>query len=94
MELQVQIIPVMQKTLFSAMDSVMNIMREVELQEKDAQQAQEEAAKGGLDILTKVGELKQMLQHAKEANGMVVYLFIRRCMLIYNFFISVKIQLK
>ncbi|XP_010652134.1 uncharacterized protein LOC100264786 isoform X3 [Vitis vinifera] len=58
------------KTLFSSMDSVMNIMREVELQEKAAQQAREEAARGGLEILTRVEELKEMLQHAKEANGM------------------------
>ena len=69
------------------MDSVMNIMREVELQEKAAQQAREEAARGGLEILTRVEELKEMLQHAKEANGMVVYLSIRRCYLIYEFLI-------
>ncbi|KAJ9696242.1 hypothetical protein PVL29_008469 [Vitis rotundifolia] len=75
------------KTLFSSMDSVMNIMREVELQEKAAQQAREEAARGGLEILTRVEELKEMLQHAKEANGMVVYLLIRRCYLIYEFLI-------
>ncbi|CAK7348180.1 unnamed protein product [Dovyalis caffra] len=58
------------RTLFSAMESVMNMMKEVELQERAAEQAKEEAASGGLDILVKVEELKQMLVHAKEANDM------------------------
>ncbi|XP_022758187.1 golgin candidate 5-like isoform X2 [Durio zibethinus] len=58
------------KTLFQAMQSIMNLMREVELQEEAAEQAKEEAARGGLDILVKVEELKQMLTHAKEANDM------------------------
>lgn len=58
------------KTLFSAMESVMNLMREVELQEKAAEEAKAEATSGGLDILYKVGELKQMLTHAKQANDM------------------------
>lgn len=62
----------MQKTLFSAMERVINMMREVELQEKAAEQAKEEASRGGLDILDKVEEMKQMLVHAKEANDMVV----------------------
>lgn len=39
------------KILFSAMESVINMMKEVELQERAAEQAKEEAAKGGLDIL-------------------------------------------
>lgn len=50
----------------------MNMMRDVELQEKSAELAKEEAIKGGLDILDKVQELKQILAHAKEANDMVV----------------------
>lgn len=53
------------------MQSVMDLMREVELDEEDAEQAKEEAARGGLDILVKVEELKKMLAHAKEANDMV-----------------------
>lgn len=61
-----------QKTLFSAMESVISLMREVELQEKAAELAKEEAASGGFDILVRVEDLKQMLQHAKEANNMVV----------------------
>ncbi|KAF5455075.1 hypothetical protein F2P56_024688 [Juglans regia] len=58
------------KTLFLAMERVINMMREVELQEKAAAQAKEEACRGGLDILVKVEEMKQMLAHAKEANNM------------------------
>ncbi|XP_038681707.1 uncharacterized protein LOC119982417 isoform X2 [Tripterygium wilfordii] len=58
------------KTLFAAMESVMNMMREVELQEKAAETAEEEAARGGLDVLVEVEKLKTMLEHAKEANNM------------------------
>ncbi|XP_024017349.1 uncharacterized protein LOC112090398 isoform X2 [Morus notabilis] len=58
------------KILFSAMESVINMMKEVELQERAAEQAKEEVANGGLDILTRVEELKQMLGHAKETNDM------------------------
>lgn len=58
------------KILFSAMESVLNMMKEVELQERAAEQAKEEAAMGGLDILAKVEELKQMLGHAKGTNDM------------------------
>ncbi|CAK9175838.1 unnamed protein product [Ilex paraguariensis] len=54
------------KTLFSAMQSVISLMRELELQEK----AVEEAAEAGLDILVGVEDLKQKLQHEKEANDM------------------------
>ncbi|TYI49001.1 hypothetical protein E1A91_D12G005500v1 [Gossypium mustelinum] len=53
-----------------AMQSIMNLMREVELQEEASEQAKEECARGGSDILVKVEELKQMLPHAKEANDM------------------------
>lgn len=64
----------MQKTLFSSMESLINLMREVELQEKAAEQANMEAARGGSDILVRVEEYKAMLVHAKEANDMVVIL--------------------
>ena len=74
----------MQKTLFQAMQSIMNLMREVELQEEAAEQAKEEAARGGLDILVKMEELKQMLPHAKEANDMVVHLLITAFLIIDN----------
>ncbi|KAG5231842.1 leucine-rich repeat-containing protein [Salix suchowensis] len=57
------------KTLFLEMESVMILMKEAELKEMAAEQAKDEAARGGLDILIKV-ELKQMLVRAKEANGM------------------------
>lgn len=50
----------------------MNMMREVEIQEKAAEEAKIEASRGGLDILTKVEELKHMLTCAKAANDMVI----------------------
>ncbi|XP_010474950.1 PREDICTED: uncharacterized protein LOC104754451 [Camelina sativa] len=58
------------KTLLTVMESVTNLMREVELQEKDAEKSKEGASRGGLDTLQKVEELKKMLEHAKEANDM------------------------
>ncbi|EEF29311.1 conserved hypothetical protein [Ricinus communis] len=58
------------RTLFLSMESIMNMMRKVELQEKAAEDAKEEASSAGLDILTKANELKQMLEHAKDANDM------------------------
>lgn len=56
--------------IFSAMESVVGLIKEVEFQEKAAEQAKEDAAMGGLKILEKVEELKKMLKHAKEANDM------------------------
>ncbi|CAL5425282.1 unnamed protein product [Camellia sinensis] len=58
------------KILFLEMESIISLMREVELQEKAAEEAKEEAVRGGLDILTRMEDLKKMLQHAKEANDM------------------------
>ncbi|KAI3449606.1 hypothetical protein Pfo_006271 [Paulownia fortunei] len=58
------------KTLFLAMESVISLMRQVELREQAVEQAKEEAAIGGTGILDKVEELKRMLQHAKDANDM------------------------
>ncbi|ESQ36601.1 hypothetical protein EUTSA_v10007330mg [Eutrema salsugineum] len=58
------------KTFLTVMESVMNLMKEVELQEKDAEKSEENAARGGLDTLEKAEELKKMLEHAKEANDM------------------------
>ncbi|WOG83705.1 hypothetical protein DCAR_0102882 [Daucus carota subsp. sativus] len=57
-------------TLQSAKESLYSLMREVELKENSVEQAEEEAAHGGLSILINVKELKQMLQRAKEANDM------------------------
>ncbi|KAL0418764.1 UNVERIFIED_CONTAM: hypothetical protein Sradi_1289900 [Sesamum radiatum] len=62
------------KTLFSAMQSVIKLMREVELREEAAEQAKVEAAAGGADILAEVEDLKQMVflfstQHAGEVYG-------------------------
>ncbi|CAN8247975.1 unnamed protein product [Cochlearia groenlandica] len=58
------------RTLFTMMESVMNLMREVELEEKDAEKAKEDATRGGLDTLKKVEELRKILGHAKEGNDM------------------------
>ncbi|KAG8370711.1 hypothetical protein BUALT_Bualt13G0011700 [Buddleja alternifolia] len=58
------------KTLFSAMQSVISLMREVELKEQAAEQEKQEVTIGDTDIEIKVEELKQMVQRAKEANDM------------------------
>ncbi|KAJ4969573.1 hypothetical protein NE237_016274 [Protea cynaroides] len=58
------------RTLFLAMESVINKMKELEFQEEAAEQIKREVAKAGLDILANVEELRQMLQYAKEANDM------------------------
>ncbi|KAM0979976.1 hypothetical protein ACFX2C_015744 [Malus domestica] len=55
----------------AAMELVINMMREVEVQEKAVDIVQEEASRGGLDIMVKVDDLKRMLAHAKDANDMV-----------------------
>ncbi|XP_068492668.1 uncharacterized protein [Phaseolus vulgaris] len=58
------------KTLFSSMESLINLMRDVELQEKAAEQASMEAATGGSNILAMVEGYKTVLEQAKEANDM------------------------
>lgn len=62
--------------LYSAIDSVTSLMREVELKEKEAEQANVEAAMGGSDILVKTEEIKQMVKLAEETNSMVVFLLL------------------
>ncbi|CAA0832089.1 Unknown protein [Striga hermonthica] len=59
-----------QKMLFTAMESVISLMRQVELKEQAVEQAKGESSVGGKDTMEKVEELKQILQHAKEANDM------------------------
>ncbi|RAL38214.1 hypothetical protein DM860_017419 [Cuscuta australis] len=58
------------KTMFAAMESLICLMKEVDHQEKAAEQADEESAIGGHGILQRVDHLKEMLKHAKEANDM------------------------
>ncbi|KAL2323573.1 hypothetical protein Fmac_027952 [Flemingia macrophylla] len=58
------------KTLFSSMESLINLMKEVELKEKAAEQANLEAATGGSNIRARIAEYKTMLVQAKEANDM------------------------
>ncbi|KAL5701706.1 hypothetical protein ACHQM5_027017 [Ranunculus cassubicifolius] len=60
------------KTLFSSMESVIGMMKEVEDLEKAAEAAKKEAVKGGLDILAKVEDIRKMLLHAQAANDMHV----------------------
>ncbi|KAL3626106.1 hypothetical protein CASFOL_029655 [Castilleja foliolosa] len=57
------------KTLFSAMESVITLMKEVELREQAAEQAKLEVAKVGADIRAQLEVLKQSLQQAKESNS-------------------------
>ncbi|PIN25863.1 hypothetical protein CDL12_01380 [Handroanthus impetiginosus] len=56
------------KTLFSTLESVINLMRQVELKEQAAELAKEEAAIGGLKKMNKVDELKRILKHANVGN--------------------------
>ncbi|XP_052731388.1 uncharacterized protein LOC108326530 isoform X3 [Vigna angularis] len=58
------------KTLFSSMESLINLMRDVQLQEQAAQQASMDAATGGSNILARVEGYKTVLEQAKEANDM------------------------
>ncbi|KAL5068237.1 hypothetical protein RYX36_019124 [Vicia faba] len=58
------------KMLFSSMESLINLMKEVELLEKAAEQANMLAARGGSDIQDRVEEYQALLVHAKEANDM------------------------
>ncbi|GFP82010.1 hypothetical protein PHJA_000344300 [Phtheirospermum japonicum] len=57
------------KTLFSAMESVISMMRKVELREQAAEQAKLEVAKVGADMLAELKTLKQSLQQAEESNS-------------------------
>ncbi|XP_027936584.1 uncharacterized protein LOC114191549 isoform X4 [Vigna unguiculata] len=58
------------KTLFSSMESLINLMRDVQLQEQAAEQASLDAATGGSNILAMVEGYKTVLEQAKEANDM------------------------
>lgn len=51
-------------------------MKQVEVKEQAAEQAKVEAARGGMDLQNQAEELKRMLQHAKEANDMVLILLL------------------
>ncbi|KAF8392478.1 hypothetical protein HHK36_022820 [Tetracentron sinense] len=57
------------KKTLSAIESPINLMREVELQEKAVDQAKEEPSRGGLGILAaRAEDFKKMLRYAKETN--------------------------
>ncbi|KAI7739507.1 hypothetical protein M8C21_009554 [Ambrosia artemisiifolia] len=59
------------RILDTRLDRAVSLKREVELKEKAAEEAKEDAAKSGLDILAKVEALKQAQQPLKETNDMV-----------------------
>lgn len=84
LEIELLSILMVQKILLRAMQSVLNMVAEVELQEKAAEKAKEEASKAGLDTLSKVEELVQILTHAKEANDMVRLSFLLFFLLMMN----------
>lgn len=71
------------KILVSAMDSVISLMRQVECEEKAAEEAKEEAAKSSLHILAMVDQLEQAQQLAKETNAMVVDSFLNKFIFIF-----------
>ncbi|XP_076935108.1 uncharacterized protein LOC143601626 [Bidens hawaiensis] len=54
------------------MESVMKLMREVECEEKAAEQAKEDAAQSSLHFLVKLDECKKALRQAEETNDMLV----------------------
>lgn len=56
--------------LVEAMELIHSLRAEADREEAAAQRAKEEAAKGGVDILSKVVELRKMLSRAKETNDM------------------------
>lgn len=58
------------------MESVINLMKQVEIKEQAAEQAKTEAATEGMDLLNQVEELKRMLQHAKETDDTVLFLLL------------------
>lgn len=69
----------MQDALVSAMNSIVDLTKDVESKEKAAEEVKEEANRSCSDIFAKVDELKQALRRAKEANDMVVSLVLVNC---------------
>ncbi|XP_076924667.1 uncharacterized protein LOC143587195 [Bidens hawaiensis] len=59
------------KAMDSSLNLVLSLMEEVRLKEKSVEEAKEEAAVSGLDILAKAEALKQEQQRVKETNNMV-----------------------
>nr|XP_043622095.1 uncharacterized protein LOC122593713 [Erigeron canadensis] len=68
----IQDVQIKKKTVDSAMDSVISLMREVERVEKAAEQANEEASRRCSDIISKVHELQEAQQQVKMTNEMLV----------------------
>lgn len=72
----ISLLKIVQKTLASALESVINMVKAVELCEERAKQAKEEVIMAGQDILTEVEDLKQMVKHAQKSNDKVVHLIL------------------
>lgn len=62
-----------QRTLVSALESTINMLKEVELHEERAEQAKKEASVAGEDIFQEVEDLRQKIDHAKITNEKVVF---------------------
>jgi hypothetical protein len=62
---------ILQNDLLPSLQLVTKMIEDVELLEEKAEVAKRESSTSGASILTKVEELKEMLNHAKEANDMV-----------------------
>lgn len=56
------------RTLVSALESTINMLKEVELHEERAEQAKKEASVAGEDIFQEVEDLRQKINHAKVTN--------------------------
>ncbi|KAI3863895.1 hypothetical protein MKW98_031487 [Papaver atlanticum] len=63
----------LKKTPFASTETVINMMKEAELQEEKAELSKREASLGGLDTLERVEDLRQMLQRAREINDMHIW---------------------
>lgn len=68
--------------MFSAVESMTNMVKEVELHEERSKHAKEAASSAAEDILSDAEELKKILIHAKEAKDMVLLLFALSDMLV------------
>lgn len=62
-----------QRTLVSALESTINMLKEVELHEERAEQAKKEASVAGEDIFQEAEDLRQKINHAKITNEKVVF---------------------
>lgn len=62
-----------QEALISSIEEIRVLRLMTDQAEYAARQSREEAARGGLDVMAKVNEMRKMLSRAREANAMVSY---------------------